>query len=81
METGGLTAQFFARRTLLHQTRLAAAALTKRRRARPDESVADWTPAIVRLIGLYGRMWVKRLGRLDYKIEKQLFISMKSLQD
>lgn len=37
--------------------------------------------SLVNLIGLYGRVWVERLGLLDYKIEKQLFISAKSLQD
>lgn len=35
----------------------------------------------VHLIGLYGGAWLERLGLLDYKIEKQLFISAKSPQD
>lgn len=37
--------------------------------------------SLVHLIGLYGRAQEKRLGLLDYKIEKQLFISTKSPQD
>lgn len=37
--------------------------------------------SLVHLIGLYGRALAERLGLLDYKIEKQLFISTKSLQD
>lgn len=37
--------------------------------------------SLVHLIGLYGRTLAERLGPLDYKIEKQLFISTKSFQD
>ncbi len=37
--------------------------------------------SLVHLIGLHGRAQAERLGLLDYKIEKQLFISTKSFQD
>lgn len=37
--------------------------------------------SLVHLIGLYGQARAERLGLLDYKIEKQLFISTKSLED
>lgn len=48
-----------------------------------DQLAVNWThPAcLVHLIGLYGRPLAGRLGLLDYKIEKQLFISTKSFQD
>lgn len=48
-----------------------------------DQLAVNWThPAcLVHLIGLYGRPLAGRLGLLDYRIEKQLFISTKSFQD
>lgn len=48
-----------------------------------DELVVSRThpSSLVHLIGLYGRALVERLGLLDYKIEKQLFIFAKSFQD